>query len=369
MARIVYSLSGEGRGHATRTETVISMLQNKHSILVYAPPLAHEILSESLGNRPNVTLRRLDCLRFHYRNQRLSYALSIAKSIPFLCQLKRRVAAIEGEVRDWQATHVLNDFEPLLSRVAKSIRLPLLSLCHQSFLSAIDTKLLPRPLAWKVRLLRQSIPLFCPQPDHRIISSYFDFPLRSVARTSMKVGVLLRKSVQRAHVEDDQHLVAYLRRDIPPRLEKSLGQVNRPVFVYGLGSQPSRRNLHFMATCTDGFLDHLRRCTAIVCSSGNQLIGEALYLRKPILAVPEAGNFEQEINGFFLPSTGGGKTIGLDQVQPQTVDRFLDQLPIPTQIEAKSVSGNSQVERILDELIDGSNADSHDVAARDIDAA
>jgi uncharacterized protein (TIGR00661 family) len=363
MARIVYSLSGEGRGHATRSETVISMLQNKHSVLVYAPPLAHEILKERLAGRPSVTLCRLDGLRFQYRNERLSYPLSIASAIPFLCGLKRRMAVIEREVRDWQATHVLNDFEPLLARVAKRIGLPLLSLDHQHFLSAIDTRLLPHSLAWKVRLLRQSIPLFCPQPDHQIISSYFDFPLRSVACASKKVGVLLRKPIQQARIEDDEHLVVYVRHDFPERLQVSLRQADRPVFVYGLGAKPSCGNLNFMETCTDGFLENLRRCAALVCSSGNQLIGEALYLGKPILAVPESGNFEQEINGHFLPLTGGGVTVRLNKVEPRTVRDFLDQLPFYRQMVGKSQGGNIQVQRILDELIDGTVADSESVGS------
>lgn len=367
MARIVYSLSGEGRGHATRSETVISMLQKKHSVLVYAPPLAYEMLSESLSDRPNVTLRRLDCLRFHYRKQRLSYTLSIVKSFPFLCNFRTRVATIEQEVRDWQATHVLNDFEPVLARVAKRVGLPLLSLDHQHFLSAIDPVRLPRSLAWKVRLLRQSIPFFCPQPDCQIISSYFDFPVRAVARTSKKVGVLLRRPVLQAHVEHGQHLVAYLRRDIPIQLENSLRQVNRSVFIYGLGDRPSCAKLHFMATCADGFLDHLRRCAALVCSSGNQLIGEALYLGKPILAVPEAGNFEQEINGHFLPLTGGGETVKLRELRPHTICEFLERLPCSGLVASERVSGNVQVQRILDELIDAPESQNFGVAFRDVD--
>lgn len=367
MARIVYSLSGEGRGHATRSETVISMLQSKHSVMVYAPPLAYEILSESLADRPNIILRRLDCLRFQYRNQRLSYSLSIAKSLPFLFNFKTRIATIEREVRDWQATHVLNDFEPVLARVATRVGLPLLSLDHQHFLSAIDPVRLPRSLAWKVRLLRQSIPFFCPQPDCQIISSYFDYPVRAVARTSKKVGVLLRKSVLQAHVEHGQHLVAYLRRDIPMQLENSLRHVNRSVFIYGLGDRPSCANLHFMATCAEGFLDHLRRCAALVCSSGNQLIGEALYLGKPILAVPEAGNFEQEINGHFLPLTGGGETVRLQELRSYTICDFLERLPIRGLVATKGVSGNVQVQQILDELIDGPESQGSGVALRDVD--
>lgn len=350
MARIVYSLSGEGRGHATRSETVLSMLAGRHALLVYAPPLAYELLARSL-NDSNVTLRRLECLRFRYRGQRLCYGASIAAAVPFLRSMPRRIAQLAGEVRDWRATHVINDFEPLLSRVAQLNGLPMISLDHQHFLSAIDPRCLPRSLAWKVRFLRMSVPMFCPGNHHRLVSSYYDFPLRAAAKQFRKVGVLLRNSVRTAKPESGSHLIAYMRRELPENLRRSLQRTGKDVFIYGLGKRPSARRLRYIETSSDGFLEHLRTSAALICSSGNQLIGEALHLGKPTMAVPERGNFEQEINGFFLPQTGCGRTVPAHQVQPDTVGEFLERSQVMSVSPRTMPAGNERVRELLDDLI------------------
>ena len=93
--------------------------------------MAYEILSQSMTDKPNVLIRRLDFLHFQYRNRRLSYSRPIARAVPFICRLNRRLKHIRREVMDWHATHVVNDFEPLLARVARNIKLPLISLDHQ----------------------------------------------------------------------------------------------------------------------------------------------------------------------------------------------------------------------------------------------
>ncbi|QDV65610.1 glycosyltransferase family protein [Crateriforma conspicua] len=352
MARIVYSLSGEGRGHATRAHTVISLLSRQHDVLVYAPGMAHELLSQCQYDPQRITLRRLDGLRFRYRGRRLSYLSSLVASSGFLMRLPARIRTIRHEIRNWGATHVINDFEPLLSRVARSASLPLISLDHQHFLAAMDTSVLPSSLARKVRFLRLSIPLFCPRPDRQIISSYFDFPVRpSMSHQVTKVGPLLRNAVLRAKSESGEHLVAYFRRDLPKQLLESLKRCGKQVYVYGLGALSPTGNVQFLETSVDGFLEHLRSSTALVCSSGNQLIGEALHWSKPILAVPEFGNFEQEINGFFLPTTGGGQTVQDSQVGPQTVGEFLENIDRYRNAKGAVTAGNQVVIDRLNQMI------------------
>ena len=52
---------------------------------------------------------------------------------------------------------------------------------------------------------------------------------------------------------------------------------------------------------------------AVVTTAGNQLVGEVLYLEKPVLAMPESNNFEQFINAFFLEQSGTGSGIELEK--------------------------------------------------------
>jgi UDP:flavonoid glycosyltransferase YjiC (YdhE family) len=65
----------------------------------------------------------------------------------------------------------------------------------------------------------------------------------------------------------------------------------------------------------------------VVSNAGNQLVGEALYLRKPFLALPETGNFEQAINAHFLRASGGGDWVPFERLTAADLNRFLDQVP------------------------------------------
>jgi uncharacterized protein (TIGR00661 family) len=106
----------------------------------------------------------------------------------------------------------------------------------------------------------------------------------------------------------------------------ALAACGHPVRVYGPGIRKKEGNLEFRPTSNGGFVRDLASARALVATAGNQLLGEALYLGKPILAFPEPGNFEQEINAFYLPRTGGGEAWSADRVSPKLVRGFLSRL-------------------------------------------
>lgn len=368
MARIAYSMSGEGRGHATRVEAVVSMLSQHHDLLVYAPPLAYHLLSESLQENSRVELRRLDGLQFRYSGKRLSYLKSVVASVPFLMSLHSRVATMRRELTEWGATHAICDFEPTLSRAVCKLNIPLISLDHQHFLTTIQPESLPWTLRWKVRALAPSVALFCPGPMRQIVSAYFDFPLRQNLANVDRVGALMRNCVLQAKSEWGEHVVAYFRRNIPESVLNALATTGRAVHVYGLGARPRLGNIRFQSTSVQPFLEHLRSCRALVTSAGNQLVGEALYLRKPVLAIPEQGNFEQSLNAHFLPRTNGGETTTAHRCTPRFMQMFLEKGPeMRDAIAFESVAGNRATENLLHEMF-GTSATATEDPAQEIAA-
>jgi UDP:flavonoid glycosyltransferase YjiC (YdhE family) len=61
-----------------------------------------------------------------------------------------------------------------------------------------------------------------------------------------------------------------------------------------------------------------------VASAGNQLLGEALYLGKPFLALPEVGQHEQAINVAWLERLGAGRGIDPRRLAAADVATFLE---------------------------------------------
>jgi hypothetical protein len=58
------------------------------------------------------------------------------------------------------------------------------------------------------------------------------------------------------------------------------------------------------------------------------LIGEAYFLGKPVLAIPEDGNFEQQLNGWLVANSGGGWATTFVDFNPHILQQFLVALPM-----------------------------------------
>ena len=63
----------------------------------------------------------------------------------------------------------------------------------------------------------------------------------------------------------------------------------------------------------------------MVASAGFTLMGEAVYLRRPMLAVPIKGQFEQELNARYLEKLGYGQ--GASELTSEGLGRFIERIP------------------------------------------
>ena len=89
---------------------------------------------------------------------------------------------------------------------------------------------------------------------------------------------------------------------------------------------------------------------AVMATAGFTLITEALYLRKPYLALPMRGQFEQELNGFLLAKLKYGANVR--RVSQEAVGSFLYRLPdYREQLWGYRVEDNSSITGKLDELL------------------
>jgi UDP:flavonoid glycosyltransferase YjiC (YdhE family) len=96
-----------------------------------------------------------------------------------------------------------------------------------------------------------------------------------------------------------------------------------------------------------------------MATAGFTLITESLHLRKPYLALPMSGQFEQVINAIFLEKLGCG--INLQQVTPQSIGDFLYRLP---EFEAALAGQPSFDNRLLLRKMDALLADDAKEARR-----
>lgn len=326
MATIFYGIAGEGRGHATRAMSLIEDLRERHRVVVYTSGHALEFLAP-LYEGTDVSIRTLPSVEFHYtKSRRVSYVRTFVGNVPYLAHLKGLARDLARAMEHEKVDLVLTDFEPVLPRAADAACIPWLSVDHQHFLTTSDLRDLPVELQLWARFCEPFVHSWYQGWDGMLTSSFYRPPLRPGCEDVVQAGVILRRSVVEATPEDGEHIVAYIRRHHSQEMLEALRGCGLPVRVYGLGERPSEKGLRFCAIHSERFIEDLASSRALVTTAGNQLVGESLYLGKPVLALPEPGNQEQRINAHFVRSMDVGMACEMDAVTGGTIRAFLDRL-------------------------------------------
>jgi uncharacterized protein (TIGR00661 family) len=205
-----------------------------------------------------------------------------------------------------------------------------------------DLSSLPRPLQARAWLWAQAVRLFYSGQVETVVSSFFAPPLlKGINHPVTQIGVLLRPEILAAPRACDGHLLVYLRKFASPALFSALRGLGRPVRIYGLGERPSEGLIRFHAIDQRRFLEDLASCEALISTAGNQVVGEALFLGKPVLAMPESNNHEQYINAHFLRQSGAGDWVELESVTVDDLRRFLERLDeFRSHIDVEWLNGN-----------------------------
>lgn len=321
--RIAYGVMGYGRGHASRCAAVLPALAAEHEVTVFAGGDAHAALSARF---PTV---RIPTLGYVYgSNGRHSLAKTIAGNAAGMSDLLLRGPGRQAVERDLVARGidvVISDSEAWTHRAAQALGLPRISFDHVGVIAwckphfPADLAPIARRDAWGYRTLMG-------QPDRVLISSFYTaepaFPGVRV------IGSLQRPEVLAAEPREGGYLLAYLNQghhQYRLDFELALRQLDQPVVVYGTPFRGSLDNLQFRAPSVDGFVEDLAGCRAVIATAGNVLIGEAMHLGKPVLAIPEDA-FEQRLNAWMVEQMGVGMQASRTHFTPSDVDLFLGNL-------------------------------------------
>jgi uncharacterized protein (TIGR00661 family) len=328
MARIAISLCGEGRGHATRIATLVDHLEADHEILVFTSADALAFLAARFGQgHPRVRVAEIPGILFQYTGGKLDVMRSIAAGLDYQARLLGPlVERLLGELDAFGADLAITDFEPALPRAAGRLGIPLVSVDHQHFLLAYDLDALPWSLQWNAWFMSHAVWLYVAEAADTVVSAFFRPPLRRGWEHVVQVGPLLRRDVTAAVPRDEGFLLSYLRRHTPFSAIEALVDCGLPVRVYGLGHRDHVGNVSFHAIDERRFVEDLAACRALVSAAGNQLIGEALHLGKPLLVLPERAHAEQLMNSHFLARMQCGDFALLEEVHRQRVRSFVDGL-------------------------------------------
>ncbi|HDZ07593.1 MJ1255/VC2487 family glycosyltransferase [Pseudohongiella sp.] len=350
MSRILYGVSGEGSGHSSRaTEMTRHLLSCGHEVRIVSYDRGYRNMSTEFD------AIEIEGLHIVCENNRVRPLKTLWHNLRRGDRALRRLKALIKLVRAFQPDYVITDFEPTTAWLAWWYRLPLISLDNQHRMRYMKFRSPARLMVsrWITVLL---IRLLVPSPTAALATTYY-YGERKNDRIFLFPPILRREVLDCKPRSGNHHLV-YVTSHFEHLLDILKSFPDQQFVVYGCNREDVDGNLRFRPFSTDGFLRDLESCQSVLATAGFTLISEAIHLGKPYLAMPMAGQFEQQLNAICLEELGFG--INAHKTDRATLTRFFGQLPaLQTSVAAYAAQHRQQgqrdanlaIKRKLDELL------------------
>ncbi len=298
MARILYGVMGDSRGHLSRSLSVAQAME-QHEFLFLGGGAVHDL--KALG----YTVEDVPMLATYYRNTRLDLPGTVGNALRILCRKRHIVERVTRIIKAFDPHLIITDYEYFLPQAARSLGLPCYSVDHQHVLT--NCLFEPPSGQWLNRQIT-SFPIrhLYSAADKFLVSSFYQLPPKDPTRTEVYPPVL-RRLVKQFHPRRDGHVLVYTSGGAYELLLSFLERIDMKFIIYGFGDRPPRRNLVFKKHSEQGFLEDLVGCLYVISNGGHSLISESLYYGKPVICFPIHFLYEQYLNGYFLEEYGYGK--------------------------------------------------------------
>ena len=343
--RVLYGVNGEGMGHATRSRVVIDDLLERHEVRVMASQAAYRYLSERLPEveeifGPSFAMQDGEIQRWATVVQNLRNA---GRDVP------ETVRNWTEAIHEWRPDVVVTDFEPLVALYARTHRVPMIAVDNINMLDRCrhDAEIVGAERQ-DFLLAREVTRSMVPGAIEYLVLSFFDAPVRRGG--TVLVPPIVRPEIVAASPERGEHLVVYSGGE--PSLIEALRASGVPCRVYGMRGGPSEDtrdgNLEYRPRSNEGFVEDLRTARGVVTGGGFSLLSEAVYLGKPVLAMPLHGQFEQLMNARYLEREGYG--VCAPRVTAELLEGFLGRLEeFERALAAYEQEGNDLTLRTIEE--------------------
>lgn len=325
--RILYGVVGEGMGHATRSRVVIQhLLDQGHQVHVVVSGRAHAFLAEAFAERVAFELTEIRGLRLVQdadgvdRSETLWANLADAPE-----SLRHNLRVYRDVARRFAAEVVISDFESWAYLYARAHEVPVISIDNIQILHRCShSEQIGGTWSRNYALARYSAKAKMRGAYHYLITTAFRAPVRK-GRTTL-VPPILRPEVLAAERKPGAHVLVYQHGEALEALLPTLQRLSSHRFrVYGLGERDSAHaHIRFCPFSQAGFIDDLATARGVIAGGGFSLMSECVHLQVPLLSVPIADQFEQELNARYLERLDYG--VRADALSEAVVTRFLGQL-------------------------------------------
>ncbi len=301
MGVIFYCVSGEGMGHATRSEVVINELVKKNKIVIFSYDRAYEYLKKRFEKKA-LDIVNIIGLNFVYEDNELKVAKSLmTERKKFDKLITKNLPKYLKYISKYDPFLIINDYELVSGTLAHILNIPLITIDNMGFFTK---GVIPYEFDkhWQVKLIRSIIGF---NGDYNFIVSLFKIPLKKkYVSNSTFIGPLLRKEIINITPTKEDHILVYQTSKSNIDMFEILKSTDQKYVVYGFNKDSIEKNIVFKKPSVKGFAKDLASSKGIITNGGFSLICEAVYLKKPIYSIPVKNQIEQQINAYYLKKAG-----------------------------------------------------------------
>ncbi|MGA2448399.1 MAG: MJ1255/VC2487 family glycosyltransferase [Polyangiaceae bacterium] len=351
--RILYGVVGEGMGHATRSKVVCEhLVASGHDVKIVVSGRAHAFLAKAF---PDVV--EIRGLSIRYVDNRLDRNGTLARNVLAApSMIAANIGAYFDKVAPFRPELVISDFDSFAYLYAKRHRLPIFSIDNQQIISRCKLgKFAKTGVQVDYEMTKAFVRAKLPSCDYYVITSFFFPPIRRrFHENTTVVPPIVRPSIvdakSRSHL--GAHVLVYQTSSSDEHLLDRLEAVRDQHFlVYGRSSDVPRKNCELRAFSEEAFVRDLAAARAVVCNGGLSLIGEAVYLGKPIMSIPVHNQFEQVANARYVEELEYG--LAADSIDADLLRLFLREAPkYASRVALHRQDGNRELFDTVDDIVD-----------------
>jgi uncharacterized protein (TIGR00661 family) len=352
---ILYGVPGEGLGHATRSKVIIRhLLDQGHEVQVVSSSRAYQLLAANFPGR----VREIKGFHLAYKELTVSKSRTAARTLRTAPENLRLNFQRYRDLLDscCRFDLVVSDFESFSYFFAKTQRLPVVSIDNMQVINRTRLDVtIPREERGNFELARGIVRAKLPRARHYLITTFFRPPV--VKPDTTLVPPIIRPEILAQQPTRGQHVLVYQSSTNQRDLVTMLQQLPQQTFhVYGFNRDEEHGNVRLRPFSEQGFIDDLASARAVVTNGGFSLISEAVYLGKPVCAVPIPAQFEQWLNAAEVEKRGYGRQFSA--ITADNLKAFLyDLAPFEQALGEYRQEGNEELFRALDAVLVGVMSD------------
>ncbi|MBN2131544.1 MAG: hypothetical protein JW741_18740 [Sedimentisphaerales bacterium] len=324
MARIIYAVAGEGFGHSSRAHLIGQrFLDAGHEVMFVASQKALLYLRHYYGPR----VEEIFGLSFAYREGNVDAVGTVAKNVVRMpCGKGHNRKLFDQVCKPFRPDLVITDFEPFTGWWAWRNHVPFISIDNEHLLSVCALEHRAADILARLTATAVTRSYYIGARSY-VVLNFFKAPLRTAS--AVLVPPVVRPHVAALEPSNAGHVLVYSTTGThEARLRRVLHQFpDQQFYLYGFNKSAEAGNCVFKERSTEGFLADLASARGVVASAGFSLMSECMCLRKRMLLLPLAGQYEQIINAHYAQKLGLG--LWSKRLDEAALSRFLQQVDEP----------------------------------------